>query len=131
MKPFVIILFLTFNLCSFGQTQYQMHEESSEEYKKADTELDHIYQKILIEYKSDSIFINRLKKAQKIWIAYRDAELEMRFPAKNKQVEYGSVYPMCVALFLKGLTEERTEKLRVWINGIKEGDMCLGSIKTN
>jgi len=131
MKRILIILFLTFNLYSFGQTQHEMNKKASEEYKNADIELNNIYQKILTEYKSDSIFINRLNKAQRIWISYRDAELEMKFPAENKQAEYGSVYPMCISLYLKELTEERTEKLRIWINGIEEGDMCSGSIKTN
>lgn len=32
-------------------------------------------------------------------------------------------------LILKELTEERTEKLKVWLNGIEEGDMCIGSVK--
>lgn len=106
-----------------------MQGKASEEYRKADIELNNVYQKILIEYKSDSIFIDRLKKTQSIWISYRDAELEMKFPAENKQLEYGSIYPMCVSIFLKELTEERTEKLKVWLNGIEEGDMCLGSVK--
>jgi uncharacterized protein YecT (DUF1311 family) len=108
-----------------------MHKEASEEYKKSDFELNNVYQKILTEYKSDSAFINQLKKTQRIWITYRDSELEMKFPAKNKQAEYGSVYPMCVSLYLKKLTEERIEKLRIWLNGIEEGDLCSGSVKTN
>ncbi|WP_417888187.1 lysozyme inhibitor LprI family protein [Zunongwangia sp.] len=122
---------MTFNFCAFGQTQHEMNKNASEEYKKSDIELNKVYQKILTEYKSDSIFIDRLKKTQRIWISYRDSELEMKFPAENKQAEYGSVYPMCVSLFLKELTEERTEKLQVWLNGIEEGDMCSGSVKTN
>ena len=55
----------------------------------------------------------------------------MKFPAENKQLEYGSVYPMCYSLFLKEMTEERTKKLRVWLTGIKEGDICSGSVKMN
>jgi hypothetical protein len=54
----------------------------------------------------------------------------MKFPAENKQTVYGSVYPMCVSFFLKELTEERIEKLNVWINGIEEGNVCSGSVKT-
>ena len=106
-----------------------MNKEANTEYKKADIELNNVYQKILTEYKSDSIFIDRFKKTQRIWISYRDAELEMKFPAKNKRGQYGSVYPMCVSYFLKELTEERTEKLKVWLIGIEEGDVCTGSVK--
>ena len=101
MNRILLILFLTFNLTCFSQTQSEMNKESSNEYKKVDIELNNVYQKILSEYKSDSTFIDRLKKAQRIWITYRDAELEMKFPADNKQAEYGSVYPMCVSWSVK------------------------------
>ena len=53
----------------------------------------------------------------------------MRFPKTDKGYHYGSVYPMCVSLILKEMTEERTKKLMVWLEGIEEGEMCLGSIK--
>ena len=131
MNRILILLFLSFNFWAFGQTQHEMQKDASNRYKKSDIELNKVYQKILTEYNSDSIFINRLKKTQGIWITYRDAELEMKFPAENKQAKYGSVYPICVSLFLKELTEERTKKLRVWLNGIEEGDICSGSVKTN
>nr|WP_241461398.1 lysozyme inhibitor LprI family protein [Aquimarina macrocephali] len=106
-----------------------MNKDANNEYQKADIELNEVYQNILTEYKSDTIFIDRLKKTQRIWISYRDAELEMKFPVKNKQTEYGSVYPMCVSYFLKELTEERIEKLKVWLIGVEEGDVCSGSVK--
>ncbi len=129
MKNIVTLIILTWTFSCFSQTQVEMNEEAGNEYKKSDTELNTVYKKILTEYKSDPIFIDRLKKTQRIWISYRDAELEMKFPAKNKQLEYGSIYPMCASLFLKELTKERTEKLRIWLNGIEEGDLCSGSIK--
>ncbi len=131
MNRIILILFITFNWNCFSQTQHEMHKKASEEYKKADTELNNVYKKILTEYKADTNFIDRLIKAQCIWITHRDAELEMRFPAEDKQLEYGSVYPMCVSIFLKELTEERTEKLKIWLTGIEEGTICKGSIKIN
>ena len=122
---------MTFNLNCFSQTQSEMNKNASNKYKDADIELNKVYQEILTEYNSDSIFIDRLKKTQRIWVSYRDAELEMKFPLKKKPFEYGSIYPMCVSLFLKELTEERTKKLKVWINGVEEGDVCSGSVKIN
>nr|WP_246124494.1 MULTISPECIES: lysozyme inhibitor LprI family protein [Bizionia] len=107
-----------------------MNDEANNEFRKADAELNNVYQKIITEYKTDSIFIERLKKTQRIWISYRDAELEMKFPAEDKRVEYGSVFPMCVSYFLGKLTEERTEKLKIWLDGIEEGDVCSGSVKS-
>ncbi len=130
MNRILLSLFLIFTITCFSQTQHEMHKEADREYQKVDAELNNVYQKILTEYRSDTIFIDRLKKAQQIWISYRDAELEMKFPIENKQYGYGSAYPMCVSMFMKELTEERIAKLKVWIHGIKEGDICSGSIKT-
>lgn len=129
MKQTLLLLLLTSSFCAFGQSQDQMHQEAREAYRKADLELNEVYQKILVEYQSDTLFIDQLKKTQRIWISYRDAELEMKFPAENKQAEYGSAYPLCAFLFLTELTQERTEKLSVWLRGIEEGEICAGSVR--
>lgn len=129
MKYLIIVLFLSINFTSFSQTQSEMNKEASNAYKKADANLNNVYKQILAKYKTDTVFIDKLRKTQRIWITYRDAELEMKFPAENKQLEYGSVYPMCVSLFLKELTEERIQRLKVWIDGAEEGDICTGSVK--
>lgn len=131
MNQILLILFLAFNLICFSQTQSEMIKATNSDYEKADIELNNVYQKILTEYKSNSIFVDKLKKAQEIWITYRDAELEMKFPAEDKRGEYGSNYSMCASYFLEELTNERTEKLKVWLDGIEEGDVCFGSVKTN
>ena len=80
MKNFISILILILNLSCFSQSQHEMHVEANGLYKQTDEELNLVYQKILFEYQADSIFIDRLKKAQKIWIEFRDAELEMKYP---------------------------------------------------
>ncbi|WP_375238091.1 lysozyme inhibitor LprI family protein [Aurantibacter sp.] len=128
MKYLIIVLFLSINFTSFSQTQSEMNKEASNAYKKADANLNNVYKQILAKYKTDTVFIDKLRKTQRIWITYRDAELEMKFPAENKQLEYGSVYPMCVSLFLKELIEERIQRLKVWIDGAEEGDICEGSM---
>jgi len=124
---FILILFI--NLSCFSQSQSKMNRDAKSEYLKADNELNEVYKKICAEYKSDTIFSKSLIKAQRIWLKYRDAELEMRFPAQDTQLEYGSVYPMCASIFLKKITNERIEKLRTWLNGIEEGEVCKGSVK--
>jgi hypothetical protein len=32
-------------------------------------------------------------------------------------------------MYLTELTEERIKKLKIWLKGIKEGDVCIGSVK--
>jgi len=36
---------------------------------------------------------------------------------------------MCWSMELTGLTQERTQVLKVWLDGIEEGDVCSGSVK--
>jgi hypothetical protein len=37
---------------------------------------------------------------------------------------------MCSSLFAEAMTRERIERLRQWIDGVKEGDVCAGSLPT-
>jgi uncharacterized protein YecT (DUF1311 family) len=126
MKKIAFLFLLFFNLNSFAQTQSEINEEAYNNYKKADKELNAVYQKILIEYKSDIEFIKNLKTAQKIWITFRDAEMLAKFP--NREPGYGSIQPTCWSNYLQELTEERTKRLKIWLTGIEEGSMCSGSV---
>jgi uncharacterized protein YecT (DUF1311 family) len=120
-----LVLFQTIN----AQTQSEMNEEAYNQYTMVDEKLNEVYQNIRKEYKNDTLFLDNLKKTQRIWITYRDAELEMKYPKSDKSFNYGSVYPLCKFLFLKNITEERIKTLQVWLNGIDEGEVCLGSVK--
>jgi uncharacterized protein YecT (DUF1311 family) len=128
MKKIILILLLSSNFC-ICQTQLEMNQKADNEYKKADKELNSIYNKILKDYKVDTKFITKLKVAQNAWIKFRDAEMNALFPEDNKSVEYGSVFSMCWNNALTDLTKQRIKKLKVWLNGIEEGDACSGSIK--
>jgi uncharacterized protein YecT (DUF1311 family) len=106
-----------------------MNKEAANAFRKADKELNEIYQKILVEYKTDTVFVKNLKQSQRFWIQFRDAELAMKYPEREEGY-YGSVHPMCVAMYLTQLTEERIKILRIWLDGIEEGDVCCGSVKS-
>jgi uncharacterized protein YecT (DUF1311 family) len=112
-----------------GQSQGEMNQDAAKSYQKADKKLNDVYQRILKEYKEDTAFIKNLKAAQKIWIQFRDAEMKAKYPDRE-DAYYGSVQPMCWYLYKTELTERRTEKLKVWLTGIEEGDVCSGSVKT-
>lgn len=115
-------------MTGFSQTQAEMNRDASESYKKVDKELNDIYKTILTDYKSDTVFIKNLKASQRIWINFRDAELKVKFPATNPRF-YGSVFPMCVSIYLEKLTRERITTLKAWTEGFEEGDACKGSLK--
>ncbi|WP_320815601.1 lysozyme inhibitor LprI family protein [Flavobacterium sp.] len=129
MKYILCFLTFAFGQITFGQTQSEMNQEAFNHYKEKDAELNLVYNKILKEYGNEKDFIINLKKAQNIWIQFRDAEMAMRFPKEDKLFHYGSVYPMCRSYILAEMTEERTNKLKVWLDGIEEGEVCLGTIK--
>ncbi len=111
-----------------AQTQMQLNREACDEFKKADAEMNAVYRRITRDYRQNAGFIAALKKAQLAWIRYRDAHLESVFPGAAGQ--YGSVNPMCRCQNLAEVTKERTQVLNRWVEGIEEGDVCAGSIKT-
>jgi uncharacterized protein YecT (DUF1311 family) len=113
----------------FSQSQMEMNQQAAEAYKKADTELNTIYQKILKDYSADKEFIKNLKASQRIWISFRDAELKMKYPDRKEPMYYGSIHPMCVSLYLEKLTLDRVATLKLWSEGAEEGDGCAGSEK--
>ncbi len=110
------------------QTQLQLNEQACGEYKKADAEMNRVYELIRRDYRGDRLFLAALRKAQLAWIRYRDAHVESIFPGDRSQ--YGSINPMCRCGELAEMTKARTTILNRWVEGIEEGDVCAGSVKT-
>lgn len=105
-----------------------MNKEAYADFNKSDKVLNEIYRTIISEYKSDTIFVEKLKKSQRLWIQFRDAEIEMKFPNHTDKI-YGSIHPTCRAFYLMELTDKRIETLKEWVGGTEEGDACNGSVK--
>jgi uncharacterized protein YecT (DUF1311 family) len=113
---------------SLGQTQGQMNGQAADEFRAADKELNSIYQKIITDYVDDEVFVASLKEAQRCWVAFRDAQLRMKYPDRGPGY-YGSIQPVCEANYLTELTRERTAALKVWLAGVEEGNVCAGTVK--
>ena len=135
MKPvtaaIALVVISAFNT-SIGasyQTQSEMNEEACGRYKKADAELNRIYQRIMRDYAADKLFIEKMKVAQRAWIAFRDAHMDSLYPASASLYHYGNVNPMCRCIELESLTKDRIIALREWADGVHEGDVCSGSKK--
>jgi uncharacterized protein YecT (DUF1311 family) len=129
MKKYICITLLVF-ICSYSfcQTQLEMNEAEHQKYLKADKELNQVYKQILSEYRSDTAFIQSLKTSQRLWVQFRDAEMKMMYPDREPSY-YGSIHPMCWAIYKTELTNDRIKKLRKWLNGQEEGDSCSPSIR--
>lgn len=111
-----------------AQTQVATEEEACARFHAADEELNSVYNQILHQYAADTLFIERLRDAQRAWMRFRDADLGSYFPDADRSV-YGSSFPMCYCLAAAELTKFRTTELRRWVNGVAEGDVCAGSVK--
>ena len=128
MKKGLTILLLC--LCcsfSYAQSQWDMTMESDRAFKKADKELNVVYQKILTKYAKNTEFIKALRESERLWVKFRLAEINMRFPGADKK-GYGSVLPMCVNGVAEDITKKRIAELKQWLKPQMDGEVCSGSI---
>ena len=147
MKKIILACLMLLSIATFGQTPSKAELEKrakakqdairnedtrankdADASKTADQELNSTYQQILKEYAADTSFISHLKIAQRLWIKFRDAELLMKYPPQTAGY-YGSEQPMCEKTYLDQLTRDRIKTLKIWLDGIAEGDVCSGSVK--
>ena len=122
MRQILTLLAIFVFSTGFSQTQLEINQKAEESYRLADKELNSVYQKILVKYKTDTTFLNNLKTSQRIWITFRDAELKARFSEKESGY-YGSMLPMCEALCSERLTKERTIVLKKYLEN-RDWDGC-------
>lgn len=96
-------------------TQLQMNERAAKDLHQTELKLERLLKEL---------GIGRDSPEQKAWEAYRDAQLAAIYPQENIP-DYGSAYPMCLAVLKKRLTEGRIRELKaLTISG--EGDVCYG-----
>lgn len=86
-----------------AKTQVAMNACASDEAARADAQLNDVY-RALLQKTMDATAATKIKAAERAWITYRDAYIDAMYPAENKQVEYGSVYPMEIAMLRAKLT---------------------------
>lgn len=121
-----VVMAMLFIAPTFAQSQTAMNMKAYSDYKKADAKLNGVYQKILKSYFRETSFIKKFRTAQRLRIQLRDAELAAKYPNSGS---YGSVAPMCESIYLETLTRDRIKFLEVWVTGIEEGEVCLGSVR--
>jgi uncharacterized protein YecT (DUF1311 family) len=102
-----------------AQTQTDLNQYAAEELERADRILNMVYQQIIMAYADDELFTERLRIAQRNWIAYRDSHLEAVLPVppgENPRTYWGSMYPMTRDLKLAELTWDRVKELYLWLD---------------
>ncbi|MBF0497520.1 MAG: DUF1311 domain-containing protein [Deltaproteobacteria bacterium] len=123
-----VITGLVAGTASSAQDQAALTADSCSGYKKADAQLNKVYNLILTEYREQTIFIQKLKIAQRAWVKFRDAQIDA-IEAPESPESVGSADTMCRCIALTKLTDQRTRELKQWLDGIEEGDICNSSIK--
>ena len=87
--------------------QHDMNAEAAVEFAMADKELNEVYAKVLGVLDDGSK--EKLKKSQRAWVAYRDAEADFSADAEARG---GSMWPMIHEGTRARLTKERVRSLK-------------------
>jgi uncharacterized protein YecT (DUF1311 family) len=95
-----------------AKSQAEMNVCANEEAVRTDTELNNVYRTLLSKAGSQPDAVAKIQNAERAWIEYRNAYIDAMYPAKNKQAEYGTMYPMEVALLHAKLTRQPVAALK-------------------
>jgi uncharacterized protein YecT (DUF1311 family) len=95
-----------------AKTQHDLNGCANEEAKRVDVELNKVYKLLLSKVRGNAVATAKIQAAQKAWVAYRDAYIDAMYPAKDKQAEYGSIFPMEVNLLAAKLTRQQIGALQ-------------------
>ena len=133
MKYSVVVLFIFSSLPSLAQysdlyracnekakTQVEMTTCAKAEAARVDAELNDVYRKLLSKAASEPEVVAKIKAEERAWAAYRDAYIDAMYPAKNKQAEYGSIYPMEVELLHAKFSQRQLVALRELLRQMEE-----------
>jgi uncharacterized protein YecT (DUF1311 family) len=98
-----------------NMTQGQMNECALRDLQRTELRMERLLKQLGIAPDSPE---------QKAWQAYRDAQLAALYPPEDISSS-ASVYPMCLAMLKKTLTEGRIRDLKA-LTTSGEGDVCYG-----
>ncbi len=98
---------LTLPYSAHAQTQGAMNQTAYADYQKADKELNRVYKKLTATL--DAAGAAKLKKAQRAWVVFRDAEMAFA----GDEMRGGSAEPLAIYGAAARLTEARTKQLNV------------------
>jgi uncharacterized protein YecT (DUF1311 family) len=91
--------------CEKKETTVELVDCWNAEWKKADAELNRVYQAAIKKQRPPNAA--KLRRAQRAWIAYRDAQCE----AEGSVYEGGTIQPMIVGHCMLTLTQQRTKHI--------------------
>lgn len=102
-------------VCNYEGNQQELNQCARDEFDAADKQLNLTWKKLLAQ--SDKSYVKALRKAQRAWIVFRDAEVDAMFACKDDDMRmcWGSMYPLLYHGAMTELTEARTKQLQDYI----------------
>ena len=109
-----------------AQTQVDLGRCAAAEWSSTEKEMEAIYAAVLERHKQNPLFVDRLRRSQDAWKAYREAYLEAIYPNESPgQNNWGSIHAMCRSTVMEGKAHQRIKELKQWLE--KSPDVCGGS----
>jgi uncharacterized protein YecT (DUF1311 family) len=105
--------------CLKTATQAQLNECADKEATNADAQLKKTYSALLKAAANDANepgAVAKIQSQERVWTLYRKAYLDAMFPAQDKQMFYGSSFPMRANLIWAWLTRQHVHELQRILN---------------
>ena len=99
-----------------AKTQMAMNSCAGARLARVDKRLNQTYQKLLAETVGHRDVTEKVREMERNWITYRNRYMAAMYPAKDKQAEYGSIFPMEADLVLAQITGNHIGELRLLVN---------------
>ena len=103
---FIVFILLFSAAVSGAETQSELHHQASADAARADKELNDVYKLLMSKMTQDEK--ENLRKAQRIWIQFRDAQIKFEYEFYMP----GSIAPMIGCNCFARMTRTRTNELR-------------------
>ena len=110
--------------CDGDGNQLELNFCAADDAEAADKELNTVYRAVIRLLEGDTLAIQRLREAQRLWVKLRDADIEARYPVpdgEDYRMHYGSMYPLLVDSAKAETTRARTAWLRTHFLEREEG----------
>jgi uncharacterized protein YecT (DUF1311 family) len=111
-------------------SQTEMTLEAVADYTETEKLHQQVYDEIIAIYGDNKESIEFLRRSQRAWIAFRDAQIRAIWPEIETGERMGTAERMCISIELEKITRQRILQLLTWRNGIEEGDVGAGTRTT-
>lgn len=110
--------------CNPDGAQPEINACYEDDFAAADKELNNVYKALLKKEAHNTVFLEKLRVAQRAWISFRDAELEAMYASENSDA-WGSMQPGCLYSYKAKMTRDRTKRLSELLEIGQPADECI------